>query len=116
MNNVGDQTYIKGTQAGYSSSLGGTSDNVDISYKGTGDDIWSHGFWAHGGRNIEYSFELKKGIYYVNEGFFEWWNTERYMKITVSGGGKERTVVRQFREQKPWYPQLFQKVTGFRLQ
>ena len=89
LNNVGDQTYIKGTQAGYSSSLGGTSDNVDISYKGTGDDIWSHGFWAHGGRNIEYSFELKKGIYYINEGFFEWWNTERYMKITVSGGGKE---------------------------
>ena len=89
LNSVGDQTYIKGTQAGYSSSLGGTSDNVDISYKGTGDDIWSHGFWAHGGKNVEYSFELKKGTYYVNEGFFEWWNTERYMKITVSGGGKE---------------------------
>ena len=91
LNNEGDQAYIKGTQAGYSSSLGGTDDNVDISYKGTGNDIWSHGFWAHGGKNIVYSFELKAGTYYVNEGFFEWWNTQRYMKITVSAGGKEIT-------------------------
>ena len=89
INTEGDQAYIKGKQAGYSSSLGDTGDNVDISYKGTGDDIWSHGFWAHGGRNIEYSFELKAGTYYVNEGFFEWWNTQRYMKITVRGDGKE---------------------------
>ena len=89
LNNEGDQAYIKGTQAGYSSSLGGTDDNVDISYKGTGNDIWSHGFWAHGGKNIEYSFELKEGNYYVNEGFFEWWNTQRYMKITVTASGKQ---------------------------
>ena len=89
LNNEGDQEYIKGTQAGYSSSLGGTDDNVDISYKGTGDDIWSHGFWAHGGKNIDYSFELKAGNYYVNEGFFEWWNTQRYMKITVTASGKQ---------------------------
>ena len=89
LNNEGDQAYIKGIQDGYSSSLGGTDDNVDISYKGTGDDIWSHGFWAHGGKNIEYSFELKSGNYIVNEGFFEWWNTERYMKITVSASGKQ---------------------------
>ena len=62
---------------------------MDISYKGTGEDIWSHGFWAHGGKNIEYSFELKSGNYCVNEGFFEWWNTERYMKITVSASGMQ---------------------------
>ena len=91
LNNEGDQAYIKGTQAGYSSSLGGTDDNVDISYKGTGNDIWSHGFWEKKKKNIVYSFELKAGTYYVNEGFFEWWNTQRYMKITVSAGGKEIT-------------------------
>ena len=89
LNSEGDQPYIKGTQSGYSSSLGGTDDNVDISYKGTGDDIWSHGFWAHGGKNIDYSFELNAGTYYVNEGFFEWWNTQRYMKITVTSNSKE---------------------------
>ena len=54
LNKVGDQAYIKGFQDGYSSVLGGTNDDVDISYKsGGGEDIWGHGFWAHGGKNIE---------------------------------------------------------------
>ena len=85
-----DQPYIKGKQAGYSSSLGGTNDNVDISTKsGGGIDIWSHGFWAHGGKTINYSFELPAGTYYVNEGFYEWWNTQRNMKILVSANGSQ---------------------------
>ena len=87
LNKVGDQTYIKGIQDGYSSILGGTNDDVDISYKsGGGEDIWGHGFWAHGGKNIEYSFTLKAGKYVVVEGFYEWWNTTRYMKISVKVG------------------------------
>ena len=87
LNKVGDQTYIKGIQDGYSSVLGGTNDDVDISYKsGGGEDIWGHGFWAHGGKNIEYSFTLKAGKYVVVEGFYEWWNTTRYMKISVKVG------------------------------
>lgn len=89
LNKVGDQTYIKGIQDGYSSVLGGTNDDVDISYKsGGGEDIWGHGFWAHGGKNIEYSFTLKAGKYVVVEGFYEWWNTTRYMKISVKVGGE----------------------------
>ena len=89
-NSLGDQPYVKGKQAGYSSSLGGTDDNVDISTKsGGGKDIWSHGFWAHGGKNINYSFELGAGIYYVNAGFYEWWNTQRNMKILVSADGRQ---------------------------
>ena len=87
LNKVGDQTYIKGIQDGYSSVLGGTNDDVDISYKsGGGEDIWGHGFGAHGGKNIEYSFTLKAGKYVVVEGFYEWWNTTRYMKISVKVG------------------------------
>ena len=87
-NLVPDQTYIKGKQAGYSSTLGGTNDNVDISTKtGGGSDIWSHGFWAHNGKTINYSFELDAGTYYVNEGFYEWWNTQRNMKIAVNANG-----------------------------
>ena len=89
LNKVGDQTYIKGIQDGYSSVLGGTNDDVDISYKsGGGEDIWGHGFWAHGGKNIEYSFTLKAGKYVVVEGFYEWWNTTRYMKISVKVGNE----------------------------
>ena len=89
LNKKADQAYIQGVQDGYSSILGGTSDDVDISYKsGAGSDIWSHGFWAHGGKNIEYSFTLKAGNYIVNEGFYEWWNTARYMKISVLVDGK----------------------------
>ena len=85
-----DQSYIKGKQAGYSSSLGGTDDNVDISVKnGGGNDIWEHGYWAHGGKTINYSFELPAGTYYVNEGFYEWWNTQRNMKILVSADGTQ---------------------------
>ena len=90
LNQKADQKYIKGTQAGYSSTLGGTDDKVDISNKnGGGNDIWSHGFWAHGGKSISYTFDLGAGNYYVNEGFYEWWNTERNMKITVNADGKQ---------------------------
>ena len=90
LNKIADQAYIEGFQDGYSSVLGGTSDDVDISYKsGGGDDIWSHGFWAHGGKNIEYTFTLNAGNYIVNEGFYEWWNTARDMKITVLVDGNE---------------------------
>ena len=85
-----DQAYIKGKQAGYSGTLGGTDDNVDISTKAEGGNtIWNHGFWAHKNKNIDYTFELSAGDYYVIEGFYEWWNTQRNMKITVSADGKQ---------------------------
>jgi hypothetical protein len=85
-----DQKYIKGTQAGYSSTLGGDNDNVDITIKnGGGNDIWSHGYWAHGGRSIDYSFDLSEGTYHVNEGFYEWWNTQRNMVISVTANGAQ---------------------------
>ena len=97
INKVGDQTYIKGEQAGYSSTLGGTSDNVDISnMSGGGNSIWNHGFWAHGGKTINYSFELKSGDYLVNEGFYEWWNTQRNMKISVIGVNNKEIVSKTF--------------------
>ena len=89
-NSKPDQAYIKGKQAGYSGTLGGTDDNVDISTKSEGGNtIWNHGFWAHKNKNIDYTFELSAGDYYVNEGFYEWWNTQRNMKITVSADGKQ---------------------------
>ena len=84
INKNGDQSYIKDVQDGYSSIIGGTSDDVDISYKsGGGDNIWNHGFWAHSNKNIKYTFTLKAGNYILNEGFYEWWNTSRYMKISI---------------------------------
>ena len=90
LNEKPDQAYIENVQNGYSSILGEASEDVDISYKSDGgNDIWNHGFWAHGGKNIEYSFNLKAGNYIVNEGFYEWWNTERYMKISVLVDKKE---------------------------
>ena len=90
LNDKPDQAYIENVQNGYSSILGEASEDVDISYKSDGgNDIWNHGFWAHGGKNIEYSFNLKAGNYIVNEGFYEWWNTERYMKISVFVDKKE---------------------------
>ena len=90
LNDKPDQAYIENVQNGYSSILGEASEDVDISYKSDGgNDIWNHGFWAHGGKTIEYSFNLKAGNYIVNEGFYEWWNTERYMKISVLVDKKE---------------------------
>ena len=90
LNDRPDQAYIENVQNGYSSILGEASEDVDISYKSDGgNDIWNHGFWAHGGKTIEYSFNLKAGNYIVNEGFYEWWNTERYMKISVLVDKKE---------------------------
>ena len=63
---------------------------VDISTKAEGGNtIWNHGFWAHKNKNIDYTFELSAGDYYVIEGFYEWWNTQRNMKITVSADGKQ---------------------------
>ena len=89
-NNLADQPYVKGKQAGYSGTLGGEKDNVDISTKdGGGKDIWGHGYWAHGGKNIDYTFELDAGTYYVNAGFYEWWSTQRNMKILVSADGRQ---------------------------
>lgn len=89
-NSKPDQAYIKGKQAGYSGTLGGIDDNVDISTKAEGGNtIWNHGFWAHKNKNIDYTFELSAGDYYVIEGFYEWWNTQRNMKITVSADGKQ---------------------------
>jgi len=72
-----------------SSSLGRTDDNADVSYKGIKDDILCHGFWVQGGKNIAYFFGLNWCTYYANKGFFEWLNTQRYMKITVSSNGKK---------------------------
>ena len=90
LNENPDQTYIENVQNGYSSILGEASEDVDISYKSDGgNDIWNHGFWAHGGKNVEYSFNLKAGNYIINEGFYEWWNTERYMKLSVLVDKKE---------------------------
>ena len=45
--------------------------------------------FGHGGKTINYSFELPAGTYYVNEGFYEWWNTQRNMKILVSANGSQ---------------------------
>ena len=90
LNEKPDQAYKENVQNGYSSTLGESDEDVDISYKSDGgNDIWSHGFWAHGGKNVEYNFNLKAGNYIVNEGFYEWWNTERYMKINVLVDKKE---------------------------
>ena len=97
LNLVADQNYIKEKQAGYSSTLGGTGDNVDMSNKsGGGNDIWSHGFWAHGGKTIKYTFELKTGNYYVNAGFYEWWNTQRNIKISVIGVNNKEIASKTF--------------------
>ena len=92
LNSNADQSYKSGSQAGYSSVLGGTNDSCDISTKsGGGNDIWSKGFWAHSGKTIDYKFELEAGSYVVNEGFYEWWNTSRGLKITVKSDSGEIT-------------------------
>ena len=79
VNDVMDQAYTSDNKAGYT---GNFTDDLGVKYASS--DIWGHGFWARGNKNIDYAFDLDAGKYAVDLGFSEWWNTTRALKITVS--------------------------------
>ncbi|MBR5635757.1 MAG: family 43 glycosylhydrolase [Pseudobutyrivibrio sp.] len=84
LNSELDQAYRSDNHAGYAGSL-----TDDIGVKNSSSDIWGHGFWARGNKNVDYSFDLKAGKYAVDLGFAEWWNTTRPLRITVYADGEE---------------------------
>ena len=79
VNDAMDQAYTSDNKAGYT---GNFTDDLGVKYASS--DIWGHGFWARGNKNIDYAFDLEAGKYAVDLGFSEWWNTTRALKITVS--------------------------------
>lgn len=84
-----DQKKNADNNWGYTSSLGGDNDNVDMSKYGTdSNDIYQTGYWAHSGKNITYQAELEAGTYTINAGYKDWWNS-RKIKFTVANGDKE---------------------------
>ena len=60
------------------------SNSYDVGFKNSGSDIWGHGLWAAGNKNIDYVFTLEAGKYTVATGYQEWWNTSRPTKITIT--------------------------------
>ncbi len=89
-NKTPDGKYTETTKAGYTGiTEEEDKDNADMGHRG-GDDYLSTGWWAKGGKNIEYAFDLKPGTYTVAAGFQEWWNTGRPSKMTVKSG--EQTI------------------------
>ena len=82
-NTAADQPYA-GNGAGFTGKM-----EVDLGTKNAGADVWAHGYYAMGDKNIEYAFDLGAGTYTVATGYQEWWNTERPTKITVTSGEEE---------------------------
>ncbi len=82
-----DQAYSILSYAGYTGKLG-----VDFGIKTSTKDMWGQGYWAEGGKNLTYAFDLEPGTYTVATGYQEWWNTSRKTKITATGSnGTELT-------------------------
>ena len=85
-NAVPDEAYTEENGAGY---VGVTNlvdkDKFDLGHH-AGDTYLSNGWWAAGGKNIVYAFNLEPGIYTVSAGFQEWWNTGRPSKMTITSG------------------------------
>ena len=81
----GDQAYTAANGAGYTGTVqSGSASSYDMGTKSAGTDMWSHGYWAAGGRSITYAFDLKAGDYTLATGYQEWWNTARPTRITVT--------------------------------
>lgn len=78
-NQAADQAYTGTNRAGYTGIVG-----TDLGTKNAGSDVWAHGWYAMGNKNIEYAFELEAGTYTVATGYQEWWNTARATKLTVT--------------------------------
>lgn len=68
-----DQAYSDG-------SWGYTGTDADIAPKNpTSADYYTSGYWAKGGKNIDYKIPLVAGDYQLTVGFQEWWSTSRPM-------------------------------------
>ncbi len=83
-NDAIDQKYSEDNKAGFTGTTKEeTPDSFDIA-RHDGLDYLENGWWAAGGKNIDYAFELQPGTYTLSAGFQEWWNTNREMKLTIS--------------------------------
>lgn len=82
-----DQAYSDG-------SWGYTGTDADIAPKNpTSADYYTSGYWAKGGKNIDYKIPLVAGDYQLTVGFQEWWSTSRPMQVVVSYQGKDGQTV-----------------------
>lgn len=89
-----DQAYQDG-------GWGYTGTDADIGNKNPAShDAYTSGWWAKGGKNIDYKLPLKAGEYLLSLGFQEWWSVTRPMKAVVSytgaDGQKVETTVGTF--------------------
>ena len=93
LNSVPDQKYSDENKGGYTGTTEEESpDSFDIGKHDGGGEL-ENGWWAAGGRNIEYAFDLTPGTYTVKAGFQEWWDSNRDMKLTVTLG--DQTLAEQ---------------------
>lgn len=78
-----DQAYQDG-------GWGYTGTDADIGNKNPDSlDAYTSGWWAKGGKNIDYKLPLKAGEYLLSLGFQEWWSVSRPMKAVVSYTGAD---------------------------
>ncbi|NBH14367.1 hypothetical protein D3Z36_09320 [Lachnospiraceae bacterium] len=90
-NTAADQAYSAENRAGYAGALGTDFKVRDAKSAGT-INMWSTGYWAEKGKNIDYAFDLEAGSYTVAAGYQEWWGSStasRPMKITARSDNKE---------------------------
>jgi beta-xylosidase len=80
-----DKAFTEGSW-GYSSKLAGDGvTDPDIGTKNsTSLDSFESGFWAYSNKKIEYVLPLEAGSYQLLAGFREWWNTTRYIGVSIS--------------------------------
>lgn len=77
--NASDQAFDENTAWGYTGKIG-----VDMDYKNSeSKDAFSSGWWAYGGKTIDYKLALSEGEYRLTAGFQEWWDTGRDMRISL---------------------------------
>ncbi|WP_395013814.1 family 43 glycosylhydrolase [Robinsoniella peoriensis] len=85
-NDVADQKYSNENKAGYTGvTKSESSDSFDLALH-EGGSYLENGWWAAGGKNIAYDFQLQPGTYMMATGFREWWNVNRDMKINITMG------------------------------
>ncbi|MCI9531161.1 MAG: hypothetical protein HFH38_05340 [Lachnospiraceae bacterium] len=85
-NTAADQAYSEKTKAGYAGILG-----TDMEGK-AGADMWSRGYQAKEGKDLEYAFHLEPGEYKAVGGYQDWDGVDRQMDMAVSVSWEGQTV------------------------
>ncbi|MGN0244245.1 MAG: glycoside hydrolase family 2 TIM barrel-domain containing protein, partial [Lachnospiraceae bacterium] len=86
LNDVPDQQYTGAATWGYVNDNDAYLGAPGPQNSATADK-YETGWYAKSGKDVIYKFKLDAGTYQLTAGFYEWWTSNRYMNIMVSGDG-----------------------------